>query len=327
MIVNFASRIDSAISFGVFWRSAPSTRLIIRSRNDSPGPAVIRTLIQSDSTFVPAVTAERSPPDSRMTGADSPVIADSSTEAMPSSMSPSPGISSPAVTITMSPARSCDAGTVSSDPSAFRRRATRSARVFRSASACALPRPSAIASAKFANSTVNHRPSAIAVSNATGPLLEMSAKIRTVTITDTTSTTKMTGFFISVRGFSLRKLSHSARFTIGRIEQRAGPSPPRAARPRVRGCWCFVCMLISSPQLLREALDDRSERERREERQRPDDHDDPVQQADEERLVGRERPGGHRDRFLPWTASHASASAARSGTNRTTSIKRPPAIA
>jgi len=33
---------------------------------------------------VPPVTAERSPPLSRMTGADSPVIADSSTEAMPS---------------------------------------------------------------------------------------------------------------------------------------------------------------------------------------------------------------------------------------------------
>ena len=33
---------------------------------------------------MPPVTAERSPPDSRMTGADSPVIADSSTEAMPS---------------------------------------------------------------------------------------------------------------------------------------------------------------------------------------------------------------------------------------------------
>ena len=61
-----------------------------------PGPAVIRTLIQSDRTFVPAVTADRSPPDSRITGADSPVMADSSTEAMPSSMSPSPGISSPA---------------------------------------------------------------------------------------------------------------------------------------------------------------------------------------------------------------------------------------
>ncbi len=33
---------------------------------------------------MPPVTALRSPPDSRITGADSPVIADSSTEATPS---------------------------------------------------------------------------------------------------------------------------------------------------------------------------------------------------------------------------------------------------
>lgn len=41
-------------------------------------------MIQSDSTVVPPVTAERSPPASRTTGADSPVMADSSTEAAPS---------------------------------------------------------------------------------------------------------------------------------------------------------------------------------------------------------------------------------------------------
>ena len=64
---------------------------------------MIRTTIPSESTRVPPVTAERSPPDSRMTGADSPVIADSSTEAMPSMMSPSHGITSPAVTTHMSP--------------------------------------------------------------------------------------------------------------------------------------------------------------------------------------------------------------------------------
>jgi hypothetical protein len=89
MIVKAVSRIERAISFGVFWRSAPSTSAIMRSMNDRPGSAVILTLIQSDSTFVPPVTAERSPPDSRITGADSPVMADSSTEAMPSTISPS----------------------------------------------------------------------------------------------------------------------------------------------------------------------------------------------------------------------------------------------
>ena len=52
----------------------------MRSRNVSPGFAVMRTTIVSESTRVPPVTALRSPPASRMTGADSPVIADSSTD-------------------------------------------------------------------------------------------------------------------------------------------------------------------------------------------------------------------------------------------------------
>ena len=45
-----------AISFGVRWRMAPSTRAIIRSRNDSPAPLVISTTIRSESTTVPPVT-------------------------------------------------------------------------------------------------------------------------------------------------------------------------------------------------------------------------------------------------------------------------------
>ena len=89
MIVMPASRMLSAISFGVFCRSAPSTSAIMRSRKVEPWAAVICTLIQSEMTVVPPVTAERSPPDSRMTGADSPVIAASLTEATPSITSPS----------------------------------------------------------------------------------------------------------------------------------------------------------------------------------------------------------------------------------------------
>ena len=58
----------SAISFGVRCRMAPSTSAIMRSRNDSPAPAVMRTTIRSDSTTVPPVTPERSPPASRITG-------------------------------------------------------------------------------------------------------------------------------------------------------------------------------------------------------------------------------------------------------------------
>ena len=53
--------------------------------------------MRSDRTRVPPVTPERSPPASRMTGADSPVMADSSTDATPSMISPSPGMTSPGV--------------------------------------------------------------------------------------------------------------------------------------------------------------------------------------------------------------------------------------
>ena len=106
-----ASRMLSAISFGVFCRSAPSTSAIMRSRNEEPGADVMRTTIQSEITVVPPVTAERSPPDSRITGADSPVTAASLTEAMPSMTSPSPGMMSPASTRTMSPGRRSSAET------------------------------------------------------------------------------------------------------------------------------------------------------------------------------------------------------------------------
>ncbi|MDC4205942.1 MAG: hypothetical protein MPW13_16455 [Candidatus Manganitrophus sp.] len=62
MIVNAASRMVSAISFGVFCRFAPSTIAIMRSTKVSPGLPVMRTTIQSDSTRVPPVTPQRSPP-------------------------------------------------------------------------------------------------------------------------------------------------------------------------------------------------------------------------------------------------------------------------
>ena len=156
-MVSTVSRMDRAISLGVFCRSAPSTRAIILSRKLLPGSAVISTRIQSDSTLVPPVTAERSPPASRMTGADSPVMADSSTEAMPSMTSPSPGIGSPASTTTTSPGRS------SGRPASGRRRRSRASGVGAhrpQRAAWALPRPSASASAKLANSTVSHSQSA-----------------------------------------------------------------------------------------------------------------------------------------------------------------------
>ena len=159
------SRMCSAISFGVLRRSAPSTSAIMRSRNDLPGSCVTSITSLSESSRVPPVTAERSPPASRITGADSPVIADSSTEPTPSMISPSAGIVSPAATTTTSPRWSSGAGTSVSVPSASRRCATVVVRVARSAFACALPRPSAIASAKFANRTVSHSQSEMTPTN------------------------------------------------------------------------------------------------------------------------------------------------------------------
>ncbi len=154
-------RIFSAISLGVFWRWAPSTRAIMRSRKVSPGLEVIRIFTSSERTLVPPVTALRSPPDSRITGALSPVMTDSSTVAMPSITSPSPGMMSPAAQITTSCARSFDEATVSVFPGETMRRARESVLVLRKVSAWALPRASAMASAKLAKSTVNQSQTAI----------------------------------------------------------------------------------------------------------------------------------------------------------------------
>ena len=100
---------------------------------------------------MPPVTALRSPPASRITGADSPVIADSSTDAMPSITVPSPGISSPASTTTTSPRPSSDAGFVVAVTQARAGLGPhRPQRV-----GLRRPRPSASASARFANTTVS----------------------------------------------------------------------------------------------------------------------------------------------------------------------------
>src|SRR3984957_17892257 len=297
MIVRPASRMFSAISFGVFCRSAPSTSAIMRSRKVEPCAAVIRTLIQSDSTRVPPVTAERSPPLSRMTGADSPVIADSSTEAMPSTTSPSLGIRSPASTSTMSPCFSSGAGTVWYD-SAFRdasRLAGVSVRALRRVAACALPRPSATASAKLANSTVSHSQKTIWKVKPIGlPWINSRTRMMVVSAA-TISTTNITGFLISTRGLSLRTDSQSAG--------------PRIAGSSTEDCEPRILLRISMAIGLaacveegagvhREVLDDRPEGNGWEEDQTTGDRDDAHHQADEQRPIGREGAGGSRHDLL-----------------------------
>ena len=180
---------------------------------------MISTTIRSDSTRVPPVTALRSPPDSRITGADSPVIADSSTDAIPSITVPSPGISSPASTTTTSPLASSDACLVLPSRSV----ATVSWRIARNVSAWARPRPSANASAMLANTTVSHSQNEIVTVYQAGswpppsglPPNTWISQV-TVVITAPISTTNITGLRICTRGSSFRKLSIAARLTMSR---------------------------------------------------------------------------------------------------------------
>src|SRR5438445_12850 len=299
MMVSPASRILSAISFGVFCRSAPSTSLIMRSMKVEPCAAVMRTRIQSDSTCVPPVTAERSPPDSRITGADSPVMAASFTEATPSITSPSLGILSPASTSTMSPTFRLVPETsrydLSRPSSSF---ALLSVRVFFSDSACALPRPSATASAKLANSTVNHSHRMIwkVKARPSPPITRLRRKI-TVVRAATISTTNITGFLIISRGSSLTK-----------ADLIAGTRIPGSS---IVDAVTFFCSFMDSMEVTpkrnrseqgigvhREVLDHRPKRQRREEGETADDQDHADDEAHEQAAGGRERAGRWRNRLL-----------------------------
>jgi len=158
---------------------------------------------------VPPVTAERSPPDSRMTGADSPVMADSFTDATPSITSPSLGIKSPASTSTMSPGFSWVAATIRCVfPPFCSSLAWASVLVLRKDAACALPRPSATASAKLANSTVNQSQRLIWNEKARLPApVTRSRRNRIVVSADTISTVNITGLRTMIRGLSFLKAS------------------------------------------------------------------------------------------------------------------------
>jgi hypothetical protein len=81
-----------------------------------------------------------SPPASRITGADSPVMALSSIDARPSTISPSAATVSPATHSNRSPCFSSELLTMCDCPSGLMRLAGVSSRVLRSESACALPR-------------------------------------------------------------------------------------------------------------------------------------------------------------------------------------------
>ena len=200
-----------------------------------------------------------------MTGADSPVMALSSTDATPSMMSPSAGITSPAATRTMSPLRSDGRRHDFVGPVRALALGDRLGLGPRSVSACALPRPSAIASAKLAKSTVSQSQNVICSSKPRSPppVDDVAGCRRSVVSTLPISTTNITGLRAIVRGCSLRNESPIARRTIC-------------------GSQIDLCCAWPSehlPRVHHEVLDDRAEAERGKERQRADDHD----HADEQR--------------------------------------------
>ena len=218
-MVKPASRMLRAISFGVFCRLAPSTRLIMRSRNPSPGSALTRTISQSESRRVPPVTAMRSPPASRTTGALSPVTALSSTEAIPTTISPSAGSRSPASTRYRSFFLQLRGG---HDLRLAQGRfdglggAAAGAWPACPGGPCAAPRPAPCRGPRpgprrsWRNSTVNHSQSAIAPMNAVGasPFPASAWIHKAVVNTLPTSTTNITGLRTIERGLSFIKGVH-----------------------------------------------------------------------------------------------------------------------
>ena len=98
----------------------------------------------------------------------------------------------------------------------------------------------------------------------------------------TTSSTNITGFFISVRGSSLTNAWPIAGIDDRRIEQR-GRRHPLAQFRGFHDCDSDDPAQNTRAGVHREMLDDRTERERREEGEAADDQDDADQEADEQR--------------------------------------------
>ena len=240
-----------------------------------------------------------------MTGADSPVIAASFTEAIPSITSPSDGIMSPASTSTTDPGtRSCAAvGTVTLDAGSTISLARVATRVLRSASAAALPRPSATLSAKLANSTVAHNQAAICQAKPTGSPARPSATADTVDSAATTSVARITGLPASWRGSSFQNAPASARRSIAveKLSRRvgrfgSGAPPPMACASSLINAVPFegqgrvrISRSASADERQRlKMLDNRAKREGGEKLQPAEDQDDADQQSDEQATVGRQ---------------------------------------
>src|SRR6202000_1750326 len=154
-----------------------------------------------------------------------------------------------------------------------RRRAVVSVRVLRRLSAWALPRPSAMASAKLANSTVNHSQTMTWPENSRLPCPpKRSRRNRMVATSETTAVMKITGLRARLRGSSLRKAS----FTAG----------PTRAGSNSEGAVLWVVMddlrSVQGSGEHRVVLDDGAQGQGREVGEAADDQHHADQQRDEQ---------------------------------------------
>ena len=155
MMVRPASRMSRAISLGVFWRLAPSTRAIMRSRKVSPGLEVIRTTMPVGEH--PGAAGDRRAvaaglPDHRggLAGDGRLVHGGDPLDDVAVARDELPGLHHAQVAELELARRHLHHVVAPLDVGDGLRPG------LRRVSAWALPRPSATASAKLANSTVNH---------------------------------------------------------------------------------------------------------------------------------------------------------------------------
>ena len=161
MIVSPASRMLRAISLGVFCRLAPSTRAIMRSRKVSPG--FERDAHDDPVGQHPGAAGDRRAVAARLADDRGRLAGDGRLvdrgDALDDLAVAGDDLARPRRRTGRRPAAALD-GLLDRRRPALRTRAMVSERVLRRVSAWALPRPSAMASAKLANSTVNHSQSA-----------------------------------------------------------------------------------------------------------------------------------------------------------------------
>src|SRR5216683_973149 len=190
-------------------RDVMAKKLSDPARKQSWSSVAGSTLRQGDFVYVPA--GEVIPGDGEVVEGEATVDESAIT-----------GITSPAGTYTKSPLRRVDPATLLQDcflagsDSFF---AITSRRVPRSAAACALPRPSATLSAKFAKTMVNQSHRATA---RTKPELSFPVPAIQISVTSTlpTHTTNITGFRHCTRGSSLTNDSSAARCTMEALSVR-----------------------------------------------------------------------------------------------------------